>query len=102
MFVEENYLKPDEPCAISAAHHGCIWAGCLYERKSGGFDLFYDHGNSEFKPIGLDTITKLRHLCAADGGVFLITHLDGWKIDKKIIEEAQRLLLAWVLRTLEN
>jgi hypothetical protein len=49
-----------------------------------------------FKPLDVETITKLRHLCAADGGVFFITHSDGQKTDRILIEEAQRELLNWV------
>ena len=96
MFLEEDYVNPDEPSGVSAADNGCIWAGCLYQRKSGGFDLFYDHANSAFKPLDVETITKLRHLCSADRGVFFITHLDGRKTDKRLTEEAERALLNWI------
>ena len=96
MFLEEDYVNPDEPSGVSAADNGCIWAGCLYQRKSGGFDLFYDHANSAFKPLDVETITKLRHLCSADRGVFFITHLDGRKTDKGLTEEAERALLNWI------
>ena len=96
MLLEEEYVNADEPSGVSAADNGCMWAGCLYQRKSGGFDLFYDHANSEFKPLDVETITKLRHLCSADRGVFFITHLDGQRADKRLIEEAKRELLKWV------
>jgi hypothetical protein len=62
MFLENNYLNPDEPEGVSASANGCVWAGCLYERKSGGFDLFYDHASSDFRPLNVEAITKLRHL----------------------------------------
>jgi len=63
MFIEEDYRNPDEPEGVSASENGCIWAGCLHQRKSGGFDLFYDHGSSDFKPLNVEAITKLRRLC---------------------------------------
>jgi hypothetical protein len=47
MLLEEEYVNADEPSGVSVADNGCMWAGCLYQRKSGGFDLFYDHANSD-------------------------------------------------------
>ena len=90
MFLVQDYVNPDEPSGVNVADNGCVWAGCLYQRKSGGFDLLYDHANSEFKPLDVEMITKLRHLCSADGGVFFITHLDGRESNKRRIEEAER------------
>ena len=52
--------------------------------------VFYDHQSSEFKPLDVEAITKLLHLCSADGGVFFITHLDGQESNKRLIEEAER------------
>src|SRR5215831_12681498 len=43
MFLEEDYVNPDEPSGVSVADNGCIWAGCLYQRKSRGFDLCNEH-----------------------------------------------------------
>ena len=102
MFSEEDYANPNEPSGVSAADNGCVWAGCLYQRKSGGFDLFYDHANSEFKPLDLETVSKLRHLCSVDGGVFFITHLDGQKTDRRLIEEAKHELLKWITAVVQK
>src|SRR5262245_23125511 len=41
MFLGANYINADDPIAFDVDRGGCKWAGCLYERKSGGFDLFY-------------------------------------------------------------
>jgi hypothetical protein len=57
---------------------------------------FYDHQNSEFKPLAVEAITKLRHLCSADGGVFFITHLDGQESNKRLIQDAKRELSRWI------
>ena len=98
MFRVEDYVNAsDEPdVVVEVGDSGCIWAGCLYQRKSGGFDLFYDHSNSDFKPLGTDTITKLRHLAEADGGVAYIAHLEEDRRQNRLVEDAKRRLLEWV------
>jgi hypothetical protein len=55
MFLEERLRESDEPSGVSAADNGCMWVGCLYQRKSGGFDLFFDHASRyahSSSPIG--------------------------------------------------
>jgi hypothetical protein len=101
MFNEANYVDGDELIAVSANEARCVWAGCLYKRKSGGFDLFYDHENSEFKPLSVDVITKLRRLCA-DQGVFFITHIEGRRADKSLLEDAKGYLLNWIKETIQT
>ena len=98
MFRDQDYVTPsDEPYLVVEAIDGdCTWEGCLYERKSGGFDLFYDHENSEFKSISTGTITKLRHLDEAEGGLVYIAHLDAERSRKRLVESAKRRLLEWV------
>lgn len=105
MFDEANYLNPgDEPAtSVSVTKNGCTWLACLYERKSGGFDLFYDHASSDFsRSIPLDTITKLRHLCEPDRGIFFIAHLSEPKMGRKLFAEAERQLAEWVTATIGN
>jgi len=100
MFVDDDYVNlVDDPTSVEVEASGCVWMGCLYERKSGGFDLFYDHANSYFKPLNVSTITRLRHLSELDGGILFITHLPGQRIERKLLEEAKRLLLNWITRT---
>ena len=49
VFREEDYMDPDDPyMTVEVPRNGCTWMGFLLERKAGGFDLFYDHGNSYF------------------------------------------------------
>src|SRR5262245_30555246 len=98
MFRDEDYVTPsDEPyLVVEATDDGCNWEGCLYEPKSGGFDLFYDHENSEFKPLDTGTITKLRHPAEAEGGLVYIAHLDADRSQKRLVEVAKRRLLEWV------
>ena len=103
MFREEDYLNCEEPYAcVEAPKHGCRWAGCLYKRKNGGFDLFYDHANSEFKPLDIGTITKLRHMSLADNGVVFITHLDEERSYKELLQDARQRLLEWIGTTIGN
>lgn len=103
MFVEENYLNPpDEPVtSVSVSRNGFVLMACLYERKSGGFDLFYDRASSDFnRSAPVDTITKLRHLCEPDRGVFFIAHLSGQAIDRTLLDEAKRQLSQWMAVTI--
>ena len=101
MFREEEYVNADEPyLCLEAAKDSCTWAGCMYQRKTGGFDLFYDHANSEFKPLAVDKITKLRHLSQADGGVVFVTHLIQDASQKKLLEHATQQLLEWIATTI--
>jgi len=103
MFREEDYLNGEEPYAsVEAPKNGCRWAGCLYERKTGGFDLFYDHANSEFKPLDIATITKLRHMSLAESGIIFVTHLEEERHQKKLLEDARQRLLEWVAATIGN
>ena len=55
MFVDDDYVNlVDDPTSVEVEASGCVWMGCLYERKSGGgVDLFYDHAN-EATAIELD------------------------------------------------
>jgi len=103
MFQEEDYTNSEEPDAcFEAPKNGCRWAGCLYHRKNGGFDLFYDHANSEFKPLDPAKITLLRHMSQAENGVVFITRLDEENSEKKLIEHARQSLLAWIASTIGN
>ncbi len=103
MFREEDYLNREGPYAcVETPQNGCRWAGCLYKRKTGGFDLFYDHANSEFKPLDVGTITKLRQMSFADNGVVFITHLEEDRSQKKLLEDARQRLLEWVAATIGN
>ena len=98
MFREEDYLNPEEPLAsVEAPRNGCVWAGYLYERKTGGFDLFYDHANSDFKPLEIAKITMLRHM--VERGEDFIAHLAPEKERKKLVARARELLLQWVMAT---
>jgi len=103
MFREEEYENSDEPFAcLEAMKNGCTWAGCLYKRKGGGVDLFYDHENSEFKPLDLGKITMLRHLSMAANGLVFVTRLDEERNQTRLLENAKRQLLAWIAATIGN
>jgi hypothetical protein len=103
MFREEDYVNCEEPYAgLEVPEAGCTWAGCLYQRTNGGFDLFYDHANSEFKPLDLGKITHLRQMSQEENGVVFITHLDNEKSQKKLFERARQSLLEWVSSTIGN
>jgi hypothetical protein len=100
MFQEEDYTNCEEPWAcVEASQNGCVWAGCLYQRKDGGFDLFYDHRSSDFKPLDIARITMLRHMSEADNGVVFIKRLEE-RTQKKLLEDARQHLLDWVAATL--
>jgi hypothetical protein len=101
MFQEEDYLNPEEPFAsVEVPRNGCLWAGYLYERKSGGFDLFYDHANSDFKPLEIPKITMLRHM--VEHGQDFIAHLEPEKNQKKLLENARGRLLDWIVAKVGN
>jgi len=100
MFQEVDYTNCEEPYAcIEASRNGCTWAGCLYQRKDGGFDFFYDHANSDFKPLDTGKITSLRHMSEADNGVVFIKRLEE-QPQKKLLQDARLHLLDWVADTL--
>jgi len=95
VFNEDDYVNPDENFTpLEVESDGCLWAGTLYERKQGGFDLFYDHENSEFEPLSADKITKLRLLCEGSGACFIVSFNER-KIGPGLIEAAKRHLLEW-------
>jgi hypothetical protein len=95
MFREQDYRMGDEPTlTVEVAREGCTWAGCLYERKTGGFDLFYDHQNSEFKPLEIDKITTLRHL--VERGQDLVAHLQPERNQEVLLQQARKALLSWI------
>ena len=101
MFQEEDYINSEEPyTCFEAPKNGCRWAGCLYQRKNGGFDLFYDHANSEVKPLDLAKITLLRHMSEAQSGVVFIARVDEEASEKKLIEHARQRLLEWIASTI--
>ena len=100
MFQEGDYLNPDEPIfCVEGFRNGCTWAGCLYQRKDGGFDLFYDHANSDFKPLDTGKITSLRRMAEAENGVVFIKTLEE-QSQKKLLQDARLHLLDWVAATL--
>jgi hypothetical protein len=95
MFREEDYLDPEEPAmTVQVSRNGCTWWGYLLERKTGGFDLFYDHDNSYFKPLETPKITMLRHM--TERGEHLVAHLDPERNQKKLQENARQFLLSWI------
>ena len=99
MFREADYLNPEEPAlTVEAPRNGCTWAGYLYERKTGGFDLFYDHENSEFKPLEVSKITMLRQKAERDEN--FVAHLDSEGNQKKLIEKSKQSLLDWITTVL--
>jgi len=96
MFREDDYLDPEEPSvSVEAVRNGCTWAGSLYQRKTGGFDLFYDHENSDFKPLDVSKITALRH--EAERGANFVAHLEPERNRKVLLETAKQCLLDWVI-----
>lgn len=97
MFREEDYLNPDdEPFAtIEVRRNSCVWAGYLCERKSGGFDLFYDHQNSDFEPLEIPKITMLRHM--VERGEDFVGHLEPERNQRKLLENAKERLLDWIV-----
>ena len=105
MFDEDEYLNaPHEPAtSVSVSRDGCTLAACLYERKSGGFDLFYDHASSAFdRSVPIDTITRLRHLSEPDRGIFFIAHLSETKAGRKVVKDASRQLETWMNATVDR
>src|SRR5438067_1812860 len=85
MFQEGDYRNGDEPLVrVEASNSRGKWAGFLYERNDGGFDLFYDHDNSEFKSLGLEEITLLRCRSVEESGAVFIGHLEKEKEPKNI------------------
>ena len=103
MFREEDYVNSEEPSlSFEASKEGCQWAGCLYQRKAGGFDLFYDHANSDFKTIAVGKITQLRHMAEAENGVIYVGRLDAEKSQKALLNNAKQRLLEWVAATVGN
>lgn len=96
MFREEDYLNvDDEPLVVEVPRNGCVWAGYLYEHKSGGFDLFYDHQNSDFKPLEIAKITMLRHM--VERGEGFVAHLEPKSNQKDLLENARERLLDWIV-----
>jgi hypothetical protein len=103
MFREEDYINSEEPyLCFDVSRNGCQWAGCLYQRKSGGFDLFYDHASSDFKPIDIGKITQLRHLAEAGNGVAYISHLGEEKSQKTLLQIAKQRLMEWIALRIDN
>jgi len=49
----------------------------MVARKTGGFDLFYDHQNSDFKPLEIPKVTMLRHIVER-GGDFVFPRFESW------------------------
>jgi hypothetical protein len=101
LFREEEYLKGDEPFANIEVHrNGCSWAGYLCERKRGGFDLFYDHQNSDFKPLEIPKVTMLRHMI--ERGEDFVAHLEPQRNETKLLEDARVRLLDWIVAKVEH
>jgi len=101
VFQEDDYLNSsDEPYEVEVTTKGCRWAGCLYERKVGGSDLFYDHANSDFKPLDVAKITMLRKMSEGENGVVFVARLDKEKNQKALVEKAKQQLLQWVAATI--
>jgi hypothetical protein len=72
---------------VQVSRNGCTWWAYLLERKTGGFDLFYDHDNSYFKPLETPKITMLRHM--TERGEHLVAHLDPERNQKKLSGECE-------------
>jgi hypothetical protein len=98
VFREDDYLQAsDEPYeCVEVSAKGCRWEAWIYERKVGGFDLFYDHENSEFKPLDVAKIAMLRTMSEAENGVVFVAHLGAEKNRRKLIEAAKERLGQWI------
>jgi hypothetical protein len=101
LFHEEDYTMGEEVYGlVDATKSGCKWVGCLYHRKDGGFDLYYDHEGTEFNPLPVDKITMLRHMAEADNGLVFIARLDEETSELKLLKNAEKNLLLWIDATI--
>jgi hypothetical protein len=95
-FHADDYVGGDEADEVfDITINGCTWFGYLCRRKSGGFDLFYDHQASAFPKLSIDKITRLRLFSEACHG--FIVHLPDTDNRKELVAAAKEHLRAWLV-----
>ncbi|MBZ5554766.1 MAG: hypothetical protein LAO21_18770 [Acidobacteriia bacterium] len=91
-----EYIDPDSHFYLFEIPFArCSFGGILYERKSGGFDLYLSMEPSDVEHLDLAKITWLRHQGDSNKETF-IDHYEDTKMSKQLMSQAKDRLEDWL------
>lgn len=91
-----DYVSTEEHFeVVEVSMKGCLFVGTIYERKTGGFDLYFSMESSEFPQVSVDQITALRKACDESQEIFIESYPDP-KVSRKLKDRAKKSLEQWL------
>ena len=91
-----TYLSPEEHFeGVEVSMKGCLFAGTLYEREAGGFDLYFSMESSDFPRLSVDQITALRKAADESQEIFIESYRDQ-RMSSKLKDRSKKRLEEWL------
>jgi hypothetical protein len=93
---EDVYVSPEDHFeVVEVSMKGCDLVGNLYERKGGGFDLYFSMECSDFPKLSVDQIMDLRKAAGESQQIFIET-LSDEKMSRKLKGIAKKRFEEWL------
>ena len=93
---EDAYVSPEEHFeVVEVSMKGCYFVGTLYEKRGGGFDLYFSMESSDFPRLSVDQIMDLRKAAGERQEIFIETYSDE-KMSRKLKDIAKKRFEEWL------